>query len=375
MTKIGVTYLWADPSIMLDDFTMKASEKMTEWAMAFYAKYGFELDIVPKPMERKSVDRASKYILTRDRGVMPDLRDDADASREDHQRIAELNKQYEAVDADQARIKQQVDSLGARADRLTLDRDRIQAKWIAATDPTLRQQLKTQLDAAQAVLDQARTAHDQRWKEYMAKFEVLSGVNAKIMALYDKIRLERMNRTGEYKLRYQMAQRFKRDKIGDDVRVNIVFCKVVGWLGMRDRHIFTGNTFPKLVTPIIATEDGTALWPYTFIVIDLSSPEMSVAHELVHVPGRGHPPAMTVYTSLEKKLAKMVVPKGSLGGAPFSDLTVTYEEYPYQKVPGGYWEGQANDIMNYTLNADIGPETAVLSDQDKKDMDAYFAPP
>lgn len=30
--------------------------------------------------------------------------------------------------------------------------------------------------------------------------------------------------------------------------------------------------------------------------------------------------------------------------------------------------------MNYTLNADIGPETAVLSDQDKKDMDAYFAP-
>lgn len=66
---------------------------------------------------------------------MPDLRDDADASRDDEQRITELNKQVDVLEADQARIKQQVDTLGARVDQLTLDRDRVATKWIAATDP------------------------------------------------------------------------------------------------------------------------------------------------------------------------------------------------------------------------------------------------
>ena len=69
--KIRLTYLWADETVMLNYFSKKVFQTMTDWANKFYATYGFELDVEPASALRTTVAKASKYALVENKGVRP----------------------------------------------------------------------------------------------------------------------------------------------------------------------------------------------------------------------------------------------------------------------------------------------------------------
>ena len=64
--KIHLTFLWADEAAVVQDFNAKSSEKLVEWANAFYGRYGFELDVKPAPGGK--AQEAYRYCLEKSNG-------------------------------------------------------------------------------------------------------------------------------------------------------------------------------------------------------------------------------------------------------------------------------------------------------------------
>jgi len=94
--KIKLTFLWADESVMMEDFSKGTSAKMVDWGNEFFGRYGFELDIDPPPLLRKSMATTRKYALVKNNGVVPDLRDPDEIIFEDRQKIEKLNQDFDA---------------------------------------------------------------------------------------------------------------------------------------------------------------------------------------------------------------------------------------------------------------------------------------
>jgi hypothetical protein len=165
-----------------------------------------------------------------------------------------------------------------------------------------------------------------------------------------------------------MAKAFTVKKIGGDGRVNVVFCRFQQ-LAMRSPSAAVGRTF-ALPRPLIWL--FRILWPYTFIIVDVMCYQRrTVAHEIVHAAGEHHPPSIEVYEKFEKRIAKLKVPRGSLMGAPLSDIEFTYDTRRTTAIPGGYFDGAANDIMNYALD-DPDPDECILADSDRKLMESAW---
>jgi hypothetical protein len=175
--------------------------------------------------------------------------------------------------------------------------------------------------------------------------------------------------TGETLLRWQMASVYKAHKIGGDDRVNVVFCKF-RQLAMRSPSNVMGRAF---VSPRPLIWLFQLQWPYSFIVVDVVAAERrTVAHEIVHVAGEDHPLSIDVYEKLAKRIVSLKIPKGSLMGAPFSDVEFRYDTRRTTALPGGYFDGAPNDIMNYQLD-DPTPDECILADSDRQLMNnAWF---
>ena len=370
--KIQLTYLWSDESVLRDDIAKKISSKMTDWANAFFKRFEFDLDVDPKPLARGTFSEARKYVLAKSDGVMPDLRDPAAMYAQDHEWLGLYEAQSSA--ADQAiktsRIHQRYDDSKARVSTSKAQLDRVEQERATATDPSERQRLDGEIAHAANALAAAEADFDKTHQEfltlYRASSEAMRKWNELNVAVNEKIK----RATGEYKLRAQMALKFREQSIGSDQRVNVVFCKFRrGVTGLRMRPGPHGLTFPELGMPIYSWRDGVFLWKDPFIIVNLALDRTHViAHEVIHATGRDHPRNIKIYRAKPvPRAAHTTIAKGSLGGFPFSDVEIKleYSTIPYEEISGGTFDGPVNDIMSYGLE-ERDPATTILSESDKK---------
>jgi hypothetical protein len=335
---IRLTYLWTDESVMAYDFARKLSEGMTKFGNAFYARYGFEFNVNPGPLLRRSVVEASKYALVKNGGVSPDLRD-ADVILEiQNLTIAEIGKRRDAKTAE-------IDVNIADGRALTAQ--------LQPGNPNLM--------AVSARLRANNVVYVRLNKERDKIDEELAAAAVDSAAILGRAK-------GEVLLRLQMANAYHAHRIGSDDRVNIVFCRLPQFT-MRSQTTTVGQAIGSS-RPLMWV--NRVLWPYPFVMINiLEAPPRAVAHEIVHIAGEFHPRDIEVFEKISKRIVKVRVPKGSLGGAPFTDLEFDYDTRKTKSIRGGFFDGATNDIMNYTLN-DLGPLEYDLHPNDLRRMQAAW---
>jgi hypothetical protein len=244
--KITLTFLWADESVMLEDFSKKISAGMVDWGNEFYGRYGFEFDIDPPPLLRKSFATTRKYALKKSDGVVPDLRSVDEIWQDFDAQIQKLEDEMHAKEA------------ALRAVGMT-------PAWDAAFEA---------------------------YKKAIADWSAVSDQRSLKLALAD----------GENDLRAQMASKYVSDGIGSKPRVSVVFCKWNGGLRMRASST-QGRTYMQSGSPILAVPLMLLIWPFPFIIVDIATaPRRTIAHEIVHAAGHRHPDDKIVYTKIQKKL-------------------------------------------------------------------------
>jgi hypothetical protein len=360
--RIQLTYLWTDESVLMDDVRTKVSATMTDWATEFYAQNGFDVNVEPGPLLRNSFPRLAKYVLKKNDGERPDMRDPSAIGAENVARIEVLDKQIADADRELAGLQDLESKLETETEFWNGEIDRLRA------DPT-----STYAEREQAA-DQHRFAANALYKTLKRVIDLLGKIQELVSQelplatdRYDQV----MRASREGQLRLQMRDKFVNDKIGSGQRLNIVFCRPSRppTLAMRGQKRASGLTVMPLGWPTVATTPTgppSLLWAYPFVIVNVEKAERrTVAHELVHAAGHNHPDPIKVYTGIEKRVARL--PRGSLFGAPIRDIEITLEEYSYEYLSGEF-DGAANDIMNYTLD-DPDPAECILSKDDKDLLD------
>jgi hypothetical protein len=329
--KIHLTYLWTDESVMHLDFAKKISRSMTEWANEFYQPYGFELDVEPG-YNVGTVALANKFALEKNNGVRPDFSRDESIAEEFKKKYEAITKQIDAKDAEIVELRKTYEQSPAG-------------------------------DSA---------ARDRAYAKLMKAYDELSELRDVQRGLYDERDAKLVARHFEYELRMQMMFKFFIDKIGNGSRLNVVFCRFADDPAGRTT---TGNTFmtSSATGPILARKYRLYLWPYPFIILNITKWERrAIAHEVVHAAGEFHPPDQKVRT-LQKVLEARPVrppPKSMLDRA--IDSYLDYESQ-FEMVDGAFFDGPHNSIMNYSLQ-DKEPSDYILEDVDKKRLEqAFFA--
>jgi hypothetical protein len=337
---------------MLEDFEHNVSKEMTEWAIRFYARYGFDLDVDPPASLRVSIPKAAKYALRKSKGVMPDMRDRVEATREESALIAKL-------DADIAATVLEMDEASRESGRALARLQAIQAEvQRVLNDPNAtgadRGAVGQKLHQISADLTRAtaksNTAH--------AKLKRLEADKAAAEKRRDA-KLDAMDwYQGE--LRAQMTEKLKKDGIGDEKRLNVVFCRFESLMAMRRPDSYTtGFTADGLKDPYYWLPLKLLMWTAPFVMVNIKAKSRNVvAHEVIHAAGHLHP----VRLELEKQLVGLQLPKsGIFSGSPPQE---TYSYGPqYVVVGGGEYDGPEENIMNYKSSDD--PSKSVLLDRDR----------
>lgn len=170
-------------------------------------------------------------------------------------------------------------------------------------------------------------------------------------------------------MRKQMSEKFKKDGIGDGHRLNVVFSR----FDFDPAEKTPARSVTYFVTPDLILDLGTRmlLWPYTYVVVDLSAPVSSVAHEIVSAAGHVPPDAQKVFKGAEKAIRLKQSP-GVIGRQPTKSMfdPDAWEDYDipqYEEIPGGFFDGPENDIMN-TGREDTDPDAIILRDPDKRTL-------
>lgn len=366
--KIRLTYLWADETVMRNDFSKKVSQTMTDWANKFYATYGFELDVEPSDALRTTVPKASKYALAKNKGVRPDFdliqRIGKDEKKEEAlereikamekvvQDVLQTVQRIEAIErAEKARIRTLEQEL-AQTPRSDVDNVIRLNQAIGQANKDLTVTL-THLTDAFALLKQARDKRD-------ALIQQALGLVRQISRRLVEGDFQRI-------LRRQMTGTFLAHNIGSETRLNVVFCEFVPPIKSGDRPT-SGATLPA-IGPIIWFPTNEWLWPYVYVIVDLKAQRRTIAHEVIHAANGGvrtHPSPAAVAKIVEKWFQKPFRPGGSIFDTPVSAQMdyMTYMRH-YGESVGGYFDGAPNDIMNYSQH-DKEPGDYILSDPDKE---------
>jgi len=363
--KIRLTYLWADESVMQKDFAKGVSARMTEWAQEFYARYELGVDVDPPFDYRrlKSVARLAKYALVKNGGLSPDFNLDAKLDEEEKKRRKAIEdealkegKRLEAL----KKIKEKELS-DAERQRDDLERERSQ---LPANDTFNRGRLDGLIRQADnrilALIGQAGDLEIAIIQATgMTKYN-------KIEALDDEIERRKAEGNAEMTFRFQMAQTFLKHGIGSDKRLNVIFCEIQKPPGDKE----SGREFASIGATLSLT-DRIWLWPYAFVVVDLGGQRRTVAHELIHGAGPHHPGPAAVAKIAERWF--QTPPRRTTGSIFDAPLKLSPDPKELQKhletIPGGYFDGDYNDIMNYTLE-DKEPKDYVLHPSDQGFLEA-----
>jgi hypothetical protein len=327
-TKVPLNFMWADESVLLEDIQQGISSDMVKWATAFYSYVDtkFELDIYPSyPL---TMSRASKYVLVKGGGVTPDLRTRAEILEAETKDLARLDQQVEQREREMEELDKREALLTSLLDTIQRERDDLNQRRESSTDPQEIAQVKIELARVRQEKASAAASREKVKRSRGSAWEILDRLYDDRHALWARMddRGERIS--GDRMFRVQMALRYALDGIGSESRINVIFCKAKVSPG---KYQVTGETRIELFDRIEVLPGQFLLWPYKYIIIDLSPRHRStLAHEVVHLWGHNHPAARKVYSGI-KKLPLLNI------GMP------TFEE-----KPGGFFDGSEKDIMNYT---------------------------
>jgi hypothetical protein len=326
--KIPLNFMWADDSVLLEDIQTSISSDMVKWASAFYGQIDtkFELDINPPyPI---TMSRASKYVLSKNGGITPDLRMKSEILEAETREEERLTQQIDARDKEVDELKNRETLLTQLIDTIDREQDQLQQALEVAIDPQERSAIRAELARTRQEKASARTARERVNTAKDAAEKIRSRLWDERHAIWQKSddRMEVIS--GDRGFRIQMALRYVLEGIGSESRINVIFCRAKISSG---RYRVTGETRSPLHERIEVLPGQFLLWPYDYIIIDLSPRHRStLAHEVVHLSGRRHPPARVVYAGMKK--------------LPLLDI-----KFPkFEERPGGYFDGPETDIMNYT---------------------------
>lgn len=365
--KIQLTYLWTDEAVMRDDFQLKVSRDMAEWATTFYRRFDLDIDVQPTADVRSAVNRASKYALRKSDGIRPSPfkmgASDRDVALLGKLRDKFISKAKAASDA----IVKSIASEGA------LDAHRAAAK-ILFGQSTATMALP-QLQAHVAALNASNAETDRLTAIHKADREVALRLKAEsekaekeLRAQEKKVRDTSTVVRSDAEMREQMSERFKKDGIGDGHRLNVVFSRFE--LDPTGKSTTRSMTYLSMPDPVFDPATRFFLWPYTYVIVDLAATVSSVAHEIVRAAGHVPPDAQRVFKEMEKRIRGLKQPLGVIGRQPAKSILEEeaweYDYIPrYEEIPGGFLDGPKNDIMNAGRD-DILPNEIILSDPDKR---------
>jgi hypothetical protein len=353
--KIRLTFFWADEKAVVQDFLKKHSEKMVEWANAFFGRYGLELDVVPRPGGK--AEEAYQYCLVKSGGVEPDRRS---ASELDSAVLAEklptlqkwfpLWKELDEVDT------QHIETVKTMA----LDSLREQIRAVPPGHPD-RAELEARFDQ---LFDEFLI-----WSKDIAQKRVevkrLEAITAAIDAKYVKQRHELDYDTP---MRLQLGSKIlaalglglaglrtrANAAMAADDRLKVVHCRFYTVnTSVGERANYLGATQPEKGFNVA---DGKFAWGGQYLIINTNRHEdITLAHEIVHAAGRGHIPPKAKLKDLGAHARSLTMdPRGKLIVPPVIEL-----------VDQGHFDGPPDDIINYET---IGkkPEDVKLYPDDEK---------
>lgn len=327
------TYFWADEDVMRDDFAGKFSKRMTEWAVDFYGRYGFDVDVNPPSEFKPRLLPLSKFALLKHDGIRPDMRP--------------LDEQTRVLDEKLKRNEDEQDRLKHARDRAEAGGERGEAGRLDGVIEDLRR----------------------KW----------SALLAEKTASYTR---------NENDLREQLMFKFITDRIVHPDRFTVVFCRFrfTSQMQMRlPRSGATGQTYGALSEALVRLYGSIVLplWPYRFAIIDpIRGERRNVAHEAVHAAGHDHPIG-DYLKSVEKIYRGRRLPgKGfdGLRGRPgslspdYDDPAFDFDEIPhYDTFRGGRDDGPRDDLMNYALDDPEPTEVNLRPAHVELMQKAYFA--
>lgn len=378
--KLRVVYLWADERIMLEDFEKEVSSKMTDWANKFFRTHEFDLSVEPPGTDRKSVARASKYLLRKTDGVRPDWRQVSKITEEEDAKAIVIEQQLEENKKKLLVASRRVDAATRSLRFLESEASRLFKAFINSTSATFdanraaHEAANARVAPAEGILANEKAKEDRLDEERSRLLDESIANSRRIVA-------NLANSTAHILvLREQMAEIYRNHKIGSRKTLNVVFCRAAGRLSMRrSKYRTVGATHGLESSAIVALETMKPVWPFPFILVDLGADRSTLAHEMVHAAGHGaHPPDRMIRV-LEKRISGLTFPRTVGPGAKaslFRDIQYSYEDVErYERVPGGYFAETKNDIMTYT-DDDPEPDKVTLSKEDQELMkNAFFGEP
>jgi len=345
--------MWTDEFVLQDDIQQGISEGMVKWATDFYKNKSvngrFELDVKPTyPLTMKS---AAKYVLVKSGGVNPDLRSFDElvpAEMKEYERldkaIQEEKKKQEDLQKRQDLVMQLVQSIEGQRDdlyqRLDISADDQEKAQIRAELVRVRQdeasamaswkRLGQAIGSSGAVLDRL----------YYARYSVVGNIKDRTSGP-----------SGDRMLRLQMALRYAVDGIGSETRINVIFCKAK--LSSR-KDPAVAETRGELDDVLQVLPGQFLLWPYQYILINLMrGRRKALAHEVIHLPWRGHPEAQVFFKGFKK--------------LPLLGISLP----EFEEVPGGKLDGPESDIMNYTHKDPEAKDTTMRA-WDQERLEVYM---
>ncbi|HEX5030128.1 MAG TPA: hypothetical protein VFX78_01560 [Candidatus Eisenbacteria bacterium] len=322
-TPVPLNFMWTDKSVLLEDIQRGISANIVKWTTEFYKNKSvnrrFELDVYPSyPLTMKG---AAKYVLADSDGVVPDLRSGSELAPAERKEYDRLEKIIKAKEKEQEDLEKRRDLVMELVQSIERGRDELYQRLDTVTDPQERAQINAELVRVRQ--DKANAMAT--WKnlgEAISRINVPYGAQNKI---FDKMAQKMSVANGDNMLRLQMAFRYAIDGIGSETRINVIFCRT------KPSSTAVGETRQELYNLIQVLPSQFLLWPYQYIVIDLNGGRRKVlAHEVVHLPWRGHPPAKVIFKGVKKH---------PIAGIPWPD---------FEEVDGGELDGPKDDIMNYS---------------------------
>jgi len=361
--KIRVTFLWADEAAVVQDFNAGYSEKLVEWANAFYGRYGFAIEARPAPGGK--AQEAYRYCLAKSDGYEPDI----SSAEEFWERMLELKRPtlrewLKTYDEIAALEKQEQD----KRQEITTELGRFSTlpmpDW-----PDLVSRISTLFGEYQAITADL-AAKRTRYKELDDKLTDIDRQHQKERDLRDFDKPARLAigaklvRSLDVSLLTHVKTGAENADVVDATRLKIVFCRfrlapsvMVLRPGPQPYGVTRGSIQANSV-------DGEFMWDGPFILINLNRQErITLAHEIVHAAGRDHIPDVQKVKDLRSWIRTIT-----------SDPVTGKIELPtiYEEVPGGYYDGPKDDIINYNSKGKKPDEVTLYPDDQKRLESAFF---
>lgn len=361
--KIRVTFLWADEAAVVQDFNAKYSQKLVEWANAFYGKHGFELDVQPAP--GGTAKEAYRYCLAKSDGYEPDI-----ASAEEF--AARLLKMKKPTLLAWLKAYDDIRTLEGRETAKQQELDAALSQL--ATLPL--GEISTRLDALRVLFDELQQITDALAEQN----KLYTDLGDKLDDIDRQYAKEKTARDFDTPVRIAIGLKVLRSlslgllthvKTGqenpallDATRLKILFCRFrlsPGMMKMRPGPQPYGVTLDSIAFNRV---DGQYLWEGPFVAINVIKQEqITLAHEIVHAAGRGHIPDVAVMKNIATFVRSITMDPVN-GKLNYPDL--------YERVAGGFYDGPEDDIINYNSKGKKPGEVKLYPDDVKRMEDSFF---